>query len=130
DATAGELRRTDGALPGAPGALLPVRLLATAADLTAALDLVGATARSGELCGDHLVDQWHVGDHIEDRCGQVHGAVGGTVRVGDVDRHVGLSGSGHLVHAPFAAERTTTSPPFGPGTAPASSSRPRSASTP
>jgi ribosomal protein L3 len=44
DATAGELRRADRALTGATGALLLVRLLAAAGDLTAVLRLVRALA--------------------------------------------------------------------------------------
>ena len=75
-------------------------------------------AGGGELGDDDLVDQRNVGLHIEDLGGQVN-------------RH-GLGGSSlgcHLTQAPFAAERTRTTPPRGPGTAPLTRRRPFSTST-
>src|SRR5262249_28029670 len=65
-AAAGELGCADRALPGATGALLLVRLPATAGDLAAGLGLVRALARGREL-GDHdLVHQRDVGLRVED----------------------------------------------------------------
>src|SRR5690606_38991358 len=71
DATTGELRRPDRALTRAAGALLTVRLGATASDLGAGLGLVGARTRRGELRGDDLVDQRDVGLDVEDLRGEV-----------------------------------------------------------
>ena len=126
DATAGELRRAGRALTGAAGALLPVRLLAAAADLAAGLRGVRALAGGGELGHDDLVDQRHVGLDVEDLGGQLDRAVGLAGRRTDVNGR-------HEVRLPSAcsrltAPRTRTVPPLGPGTAPLMSSRPRSAS--
>src|SRR5215213_5820742 len=110
DATARELRSPDGALTGAAGALLLVGLAATAADLAAGLGPVRALAGGSLLGHDDLVDQRDVDLDVEDVAGQVH-----------VE-------AGHRTSS-LAAERMSTSPPLGPGTAPLRSTRPLSAST-
>src|SRR6185437_2275140 len=71
DAAAGELRRPDRALPGPACTLLPVRLLATTAHVTAGLG--GMRALPGRrLLRDHdLVDQRYVDAGIEDVVRQV-----------------------------------------------------------
>ena len=135
DATAGELRRAGRALAGAAGALLLVGLAATAADLAAGLGGVGALAGGGQLGDDDLVDQRDVDLDVEDLGRQLDRAGLLAGRRQDVDRvdDCGVarrSGFGrHDGHFPFAAVRTRTRPPLGPGTAPLMSSRPFSAST-
>ena len=121
DATAAHVRRAAGALAGVTGALLLERLPATAANLGSRLGALRTTAASGQLSGDDLVHQRHVGLHAEHRLVEVEvaGIVAG--RVLHCDRcHVG--------HLPFTALRTMTTPPFGPGTEPLTSSRLRSMS--
>src|SRR5688572_575959 len=124
---------------GPAGALLAVGLAATAAHVGAGLGGCGALAGRRELRHDDLVDQGDVDLHVEDLAGQGDRAVGRAVG-GD---HVDLAGSrfgGHVscvgarsvgAHsaAPFAAVRTRTMPPLGPGMAPLMSSSPRSVST-
>src|SRR5690606_1733229 len=123
-AAAGELGRPDGAVPGATGALLAVRLGAAAADLTAGLGLVGPLAGGRQLRHDHLVHERDVGLHVEDLRRQVDGAARAAVGADDVD-------GGHCCSPPadagcLAAVRMSSSPPLGPGTAPLTSSRFRS----
>ncbi len=74
DATAGELRGAQRALPGPAGALLPVRLAPTAADLAAGAGGVGPLPGRGELRHHHLVDERHVQRHVEDLTRQVDAA--------------------------------------------------------
>ena len=129
DATTGELRRAGRALPGAAGALLLVGLAATAADVATALGGGGALA-GGRLLRDHdLVDQRDVDLGVEDLRREVDLQDRG-------GRGAGLRGSllGGRRHdqasfARLAAERRTSSPPLGPGTAPLSRIRPFSVST-
>ena len=102
DATAGELRRAGRALAGAAGALLLVRLAATAADLAAGLGGVRALAGGGQLGHDDLVDQRDVGLDVEDLGGQV-----------DLD---GLGWPCVGLHAlPSRPSGRTTRPPRGAG---------------
>ncbi len=121
DATTAHVRRTAGALAGVAGALLLERLLATAADFGAGLGALRATATSGQLGGDDLVHQRHVGLHAEHLVVEVEaaGVVAGGVLHGD---------RCHVGHLPFTALRTMTTPPLGPGTEPLTSSRLRSES--
>src|SRR5690606_219720 len=124
DATAGELRSAGRALTGTAGALLAVRLAATAADLAARLRLVRALTGSGQLCDDDLVDQRNADLlDVEDLRGELDGT--GLV----ARRRKDVNSAHRLPQAPLAAVRTRTRPPFGPGTAPLMSSRPFSAST-
>src|SRR5690625_1628325 len=74
DATAGPLRGADRTVTGAPGALLAPGLPATAADLAAGLDLVGALTRSSLLRHHDMVDEWHVDHYVENLGGQIGGA--------------------------------------------------------
>src|SRR5690606_34965147 len=125
---AGELRRTERALTGTTGALLLPGLLTATTHLGAGLGLVRALT-SGRLLGDdHLVDQGHVGLHVEDRRRQLDGAGLLAGRIEHVDREIRC----HRAQASFAglltAERTSTRPPLGPGTAPLTSTRPFSTS--
>src|SRR5690606_2866898 len=122
DATAGELRRTDRALPGAAGALLPIRLRTATRDLAAGLGRMGTLPGRRQLCHHDLVDQRHVHLDVEDLGRQFDRAVRGALRVQNGD-------GTHFFVSPFAAVRTNTKPPSGPGTAPLSSSTPFSAST-
>src|SRR5829696_941660 len=85
-AAAAELRRPYRALPGAPGALLAVRLATAAADLAPGLRVVGALPRGGELGHDHLVDQRDVDLNVEHLGGQLHAAGALTARAEDVER--------------------------------------------
>ena len=128
-ATSGPLRGADGALTSSSGTLLTPRLLATTGNRTTSLGGVGPLTGGSELRDDDLMDQRNVGVDVKDLTGKVDRAGLGTLGVDDVD---GLG----LVHAasPFlaaflAALRTTTSEPFGPGTAPRTRMSPRSAST-
>ncbi len=75
DATAGELRCTRRTLTSAAGALLAVRLLAAAGDLTAGLGRVRALTLGRQLSGDHLVHQRDVGLDVEQLGGQLDVAV-------------------------------------------------------
>src|SRR5450432_2347056 len=129
---ASELRRAGRALPGPAGALLPVRLAATATDQAARLDCVRALPGRGLLRHHHLVDQRDVDLGAEDLLRQLHGLADLAGGIHDLNR-------AHFV-SPFAdrppassgvlaALRTSTRPPLGPGTAPLISSRPRSVST-
>src|SRR5690606_9297521 len=122
DATTGELRRPDRTLAGPAGALLPVRLAATTADLAAGLGVVRTLPGGGQLRRDDLVHQRHVGLHVEDLRGQLDGAR--LLPLGGLDVH-----GGHAPAPPFTALRTNTRLPLGPGTAPLISSRPSSAFT-
>ena len=105
-AAAGELRRAGRALTGAAGALLLVRLPATAADLAAGLGVVRALARRRELRDDDLVDQRDVGLDVEQLLGQQR------------CRRLALASSTSTVRlamrqAPFAAVLTRTTPRWG-----------------
>src|SRR5690625_6317956 len=75
------------------------------------------------------MDQGHVGLHVEDRRGQLDGAGLLTGRIEHVDSQIRC----HRAQASFAglltAERTSTMPPLGPGTAPLTSTRPFPTST-
>src|SRR4029077_1110243 len=133
DATAGELRSAGRALTGAAGALLLVGLAATTADLAAALGGVRALA-GGRLLGHHdLVDQRDVDLGVEDFGGEVdldglnsrRGSRRGRRRGSLLGRRHGQAS----FCARLAAERRTSRPPLGPGTAPLSRIRPFSAST-
>ncbi len=77
DATADELRCASRALPGAPGALLAVRLAPTASHLAAVLRVVRALAGRRELRDDDLVHERNVDLNVEQRVRQVD-------RAGDV----------------------------------------------
>ena len=114
-ATTGELRSAGRALAGAAGALLLVGLAATAANLAAGLGGVRALTGGGLLRDDDLVDQRDVDLGVED--------VGGQVDLDGLDSHAQAS------WVFLAAERSTTRPPLGPGTAPFSRIRPLSVST-
>jgi hypothetical protein len=87
-ATTGVLRCADRALAGTAGALLAVRLPATAGNLAAALGRVRALARSGQLSHNTLVDQRDVDLGVDDVDGQV-----------DVDGQRGFA-LGHVRHRP------------------------------
>src|SRR5690606_29608420 len=104
-------------------------LLAAAAHLGAGLGLVGALSGRRLLGDDDLVDQGHVGLDVEDRRRQLDGA---GLLAGGVE-HVDGQIRCHRAQASFAgvltAERTSTRPPLGPGTAPLTSTRPFSTST-
>src|SRR6266496_1905642 len=132
-AAAGELRCADRALAGPPGALLPVRLPAAAPDGAAGLGGMRALARGRLLRHHDLVDQRHVHLRVEDVGREVYRLAGVTGRGHDVD---GAHCASLFADCPpgssgiLTALRTRTRPPFGPGTAPLISSRPRSVSTP
>src|SRR5439155_6852722 len=124
-AAAGVLRRAQRALPGPPGALLPVRLLAAAAYLTTRLGGVRAPPGRRFLRHHDLVHERDVHLDGEDLTGQLDIRTGLAGRSCNTDR-------GHLASPPvscLAALRIRTRPPLGPGTAPLISSSPRSAST-
>src|SRR5699024_53894 len=110
DSAAVVLGSADRTLTGVAGYLLTVRPASAGADLRLGRALTG----SGKLCHDDLVDQRHVGGHAEDLGGQINGAGLGTSGVEDVD----CLDISHVVQASFTAERTRTTPPLGPGTAP------------
>src|SRR5690606_37669428 len=84
---------------------------------------VGALACGSELGHHDLVDQRDVRLDVE-HLGRKLGGAGLLAR--GVEHVDGLR---HGSHAPFAAVRTSTTPPLGPGTAPLTSTRPLSAST-
>src|SRR5262249_62163166 len=71
-APAGVLRRAERALPGPPGALLPVRLLAAAADLAPRLGGVRALPGRCLLRHHDLVDERDVHLGAEDLPGQLN----------------------------------------------------------
>src|SRR6202035_3712243 len=121
DATAGELRRTGRTLTGPAGALLAVRLPAAAAHHAAGLGRVRALPRGGALRHHNLWDQLGVPRGGEERVRQLDGAGLVARRRHDVD--------GAHQFPSRAAERTTTSPPRGPGIAPLMRSRFLSPST-
>src|SRR5262249_11706024 len=89
--------------------------------LGARLRAVRAGARGCELRGDDLVHHGDVGLDAEHRVGQLDGA---RVRALGVTHRE----AAHRFTAALVALRTNTSEPDGPGTAPFTSSRPRSAS--
>src|SRR5690606_6024524 len=122
-ATTHELRRTNRALASTTGALLAVRLAATTTNLTAGLRVVCALTRCRHLGHHDLVHQRDVRLHVEDLARQFDGAL--SLARGGLQ----LDCRGHLVTPPFAALRTNTRPPLGPGTAPLIRSRPSSART-
>src|SRR5262249_10357333 len=115
--TAAPLRCADRTLASAAGALLPPRLRATAAHFRTRLGAVRAGASRGQLRVDDLVHDCDVRLDAEDRLRQLHG--GARFAVGLL-HHQGT-------HA-FTAFRTKTKPPVGPGTAPLTNRRLRSAS--
>src|ERR1700691_5312497 len=126
-AAARVLGRAEGTLARAAGALLPVGLLATAANLAAGLRGVRALPGGGLLRHHDLVDQRHVHLGGEDLLRQVYRLAALAGRRDDAD-------FGHQASLPtccgvLTALRTNTTRPLGPGTAPLISSRPRSAST-
>jgi len=87
-----------------------------------ALRRMNALAGSGKLGHHDLMDQRNVGLDVEDLTGQLGRT--GFLASGGVD----VNGDGAHACSPFfAALRTTTSEPLLPGTAPRTSSRPRSA---
>ena len=124
NATASEVRRTDGALTSVTGALLAERLLTATGNHAARLGCVRALTACSKLSDDDLVHQRDVGLNVKDLCGEVDGAGLLTLQVKNIDgtdfRHD---------HAPFTAERTSTMPFLGPGIAPEIRSRPFSTST-
>src|SRR5690606_4634906 len=122
-AAALELRSADRALAGPAGALLPVGLLAAAADLAAGLGGVRALAARGLLGDDDLVHQRDVRLLVEDRLRELDAPAGRALGSLDLDGR-------HCQFSPFTAVRTSTSPPLGPGTAPFTRMRPFSASIP
>src|SRR6185437_17137697 len=109
---AGELGGADRALAGAAGALLTPRLLAAARHEATALRRGGAGAQSVLLGAHGLVDEVRLHLGAEDRVFDVDGA--------------GLPEE-RCLHCHY--ERTSTSPFFGPGTEPLTSSKLLSAST-
>ena len=117
DAAAAVVRRGARALARAAGALLAVRLAATAADLAAGLRVVRAGPAAGELGDDGLVEDGLVHRRGEQRLGEVDapdGRAGSVVEVG-------------LRHG--QAFRTKVSAPGAPGTEPRTRIRFRSEST-
>src|SRR5699024_9467315 len=126
-AATNELGRTFRALASPTGALLPIRLLATAGDLAPGLRVVGALPRGGELGRDHLMHQGNVRLHVEHVARQLDRLSRRTGRRLDLY-------TAHFATPPFAspilaALRTKTTPFFGPGTAPFTNSRPSSGCT-
>src|SRR5690606_32642081 len=121
-ATAAPLRGPPGALPGPAGALLAPRLGTATAYLAAGLGLVRALPGGGELGHHHLVHQGLVRRRVEDVRRQLHRAGRAAVAPDHVNR-------GHAATAFRTAERTSTSDPRGPGSAPLISSRSFSGST-
>src|SRR5699024_7283757 len=117
-------RRT---LAGTTGALLPVGLPSTAADVAAGLGGVRALAGGRKLRGHHLVHQRDVRFDVEQLGGQLDGAVLLACRGVDIDLHtLGC----HFYFSPrLIALRTITRPPVRPGMAPLISNTPFSAST-
>src|SRR4029079_18106039 len=94
--------RTVTALPGAPGTLLPERLLARAAHFGAVLDLVRSLAQTGQVVAHRLVDQMLFVRVAEDLVGELDRADFLVVPVLDVDgRHR------HSPRFPFLEKRTT-----------------------
>ena len=125
--TAAPVRRADRALAGAAGALLAPRLRATTADLGPGLRAVRARPGGGELRGDDLVHDRDVRLDAEQLVGHVDRA---GVRAGR-RLHVELHAASPCAAGTtgrFAALLTNTRPPLGPGTAPLTRRRPRSAS--
>ena len=110
---------------GVAGALLAERLGAATAHLGAGLGALRAGPAGGELGGDDLVHDGHVGLDAEHVVVEVDlaGILAGDVLEGDL-RHLG--------HAPLGLDltalRTEITPPLGPGTEPRTSSTLRSAS--
>jgi len=125
DIATGELGTTQRTLSSPSGALLPIRLTARAGDLRVRLRGMGALA-CGRLLGHHnLMNQWDVRGRVENHCRQLGRAGRLAVHAEDVN----LGGLAHATSPLLAALRTTTTEPFGPGTAPRTSSKPLSAST-
>src|SRR5262245_43487550 len=126
DAAARPLRSSDRALPGAARALLAPGLAPASGHVAPRLGRMGARAARREARGDHLVHHGHVHGDLEE--------VGRELALGE---HLALHAA-HLdrchqwcrfpVSPVFTLERTMTSDPAGPGTAPRRSSRLRSAS--
>src|SRR4029450_14133279 len=106
----------EGALPAAPGALLPPRLPAAAAHLAAAACGVRAHAPVGELAHHRLMHHGHVHRASEHRVGELEGAAG-------LPAAVENGKARHGYFAPFACRcalgsctlfRTSTPPPRAP----------------
>src|SRR5437763_6083075 len=117
DASAGELRRADRALAGATGALLAPRLRASAGDEATAFRCPRALAARVELGADGLVHEMRLDLVAED---------------GLVERDLLLRAAqqGCLQRSHYLmSSRISTRPFFGPGTAPLTRRRFRSAST-
>ena len=115
-AAAAVVRRGDGALAGAAGALLAVRLLATAADLAAGLGVVRAGPPGGQLRGHDLVQHGGIHRGREELIAELDVADG---LAGPV-----VQGGGRHRQAFF----TRMSDPRAPGRLPLTSSRLRSGS--
>ena len=92
------------------GALLAVDLTAAAADFAAGLGGLGALALGGQLAAN---------DQVQDAL----------VDLGGEDRFAQLDLTDFSAYQALTESRITRVPPFGPGTAPRTSSRLRSAST-
>ena len=116
-AAAPEVRGGAGALAGAAGALLAVRLLAAATDLAAGLGVMGAEVAPGQLGDDRLVE-----DGLVHGCREQH-----LVEVDAPDGRAGSVVEGGLRHR--HAFRTKVSAPGAPGTDPFTRIRFRSEST-
>src|SRR5690606_6859889 len=95
--------------------LLP-GLGATASDLGPGPGRLGAGPLGGELGGDDLVHDGHVGLDAEGGVVELDGARGGTGGVVESDR--GHQAAPSLLAERFTALRSSTTPPVGPGTAP------------
>src|SRR6266540_7221255 len=121
---AAPLGSPDRPLPSTARALLAPRLAAPAGDVAPGLRGMGTPADRGHAGHDHLVHERDADPRLEDLGGQLSL---GHFLSGGVD-HLDL---GHQADPPvgaFTADRTMTSPPDGPGTAPRRSRRFRSAS--
>src|SRR5699024_4184595 len=102
---------------------------AATAHLGTVIGLVGDAAAGGLLGHDYMMDQGHVGLHVEDRRGQLDGAGLLTGRIEHVDSQIRCHRAQASCAGLLTAERTSTMPPLGPGTAPLTSTRPFSTST-
>ena len=115
DTAAAPVRRADRALAGATGALLAPRLRATAGDLGARLGAVRAGAGGGELRGDDLVHD----RRRSARCRTARRArrPSRRRRRPPTSRRASCCTPLARLRVPgaFAALRTNTRPPFGPG---------------
>src|SRR5699024_8366839 len=108
------LGSTDRTLTCVAAFLLTVQITSAAADLGTGLPLVPALTSSGKLSHVNLVDPLSLYCHADDLSGTIH--VTGFVY--SVIEDVNCLDISHVVQASFTAERTRTTPPLGPGTAP------------